>query len=131
MNKLYPEERSRLFYSVLAFIISFIILMWLSAMNVFAEGIVNPNTAKWQANIESDLAGYKIHYGSTSEIYTETIDVGNVITYDMSGLSLSDGQYYVVLTAYDISGNESGFGNEVPFVWNREAPVNPMRLELF
>ena len=32
----------------------------------------------WDANTESDLAGYKIHYGLASGQYTNTVDVGNV-----------------------------------------------------
>jgi hypothetical protein len=59
-----------------------------------------------------DLVGYKIYYGTLSGNYTEDIDVGNVTEYTID--NLTDGiTYYFVATAYDISGNESGYSNEV------------------
>lgn len=59
----------------------------------------------------TDLVGYKIYYGTTSGNYTEVIAVGNVTTYKVEGLQ--PGTYYFALTAYDTSGNESGYSNEV------------------
>ena len=60
----------------------------------------------WNANTEADLAGYKIHYGTASNSYSVHIDVQNVTTYTVTGLT--EGQtYYFVATAYDASGNES------------------------
>jgi len=38
-------------------------------------------TLAWDPNTESDLAGYKIHYGTTSRSYTSTVDVNRVTTY--------------------------------------------------
>lgn len=57
-----------------------------------------------------DLAGYKIYYGISEGNYTASIDAGNVTTYTVS--NLSSGTYYFAVTAYDISGNESGYSNE-------------------
>jgi hypothetical protein len=59
----------------------------------------------------TDLAGYKVYYGTTSGNYTEVIDAGNVTTYKVE--NLSPGTYYFTVTAYDNSGNESGYSNEV------------------
>jgi hypothetical protein len=58
-----------------------------------------------------DLAGYKIYYGGTSRVYTFYLDVGNVTNYRME--KLSPGTYYFAATAYDTSGNESDYSNEV------------------
>jgi len=59
-----------------------------------------------------DLAGYKLYYGTTSGNYTSNIDIGNVTTYQIN--NLTDGlTYYFAATAYDTSGNESSFSNEV------------------
>lgn len=59
----------------------------------------------------TDLVGYKIHYGTASGVYDHSIDVGNVTTYALAGLTKGQ-TYYVVATAYDTSGNESGYSNE-------------------
>jgi len=66
----------------------------------------------WDSNTEPNLAGYKIYYGTTTGTYDNSIDVGNVTTYDLT--SLPQGQtYFIVATAYDTSNNESGYSTEV------------------
>jgi len=68
----------------------------------------------WDPNTEADLAGYKIHYGNTSGSYSAHIDVHNVTNYTITGLV--EGQnYYLAASAYDSSGNESGYSNEVSY----------------
>ena len=59
----------------------------------------------------TDLAGYKLYYGTSSGNYGSPIDVNNVTTYTISNLTV--GSYYFVVTAYDLSGNESDYSNEV------------------
>jgi hypothetical protein len=60
----------------------------------------------------TDLAGYKVYYGQASKNYTFVVNVGNQSTYTVTGLQ--DGQtYYFAVRAYDTSGNESTFSNEV------------------
>ena len=71
-------------------------------------------TLAWEANSESDLAGYKIHYGTASNSYTVHIDVNNVTTYTVTGLTAGQ-TYYFAATAYDASGNESGYSNSVSY----------------
>jgi PKD repeat protein len=60
----------------------------------------------------TDLAGYKLYYGQTSGNYDGVVDVSNVTSFILS--DLTEGQtYFFVATAYDFSGNESDFSNEV------------------
>jgi hypothetical protein len=71
----------------------------------------------WDANTEPDSAGYKVYYGTASGYYGgsgTTIDVGNVTTYTLTGLTQGK-TYYIVVTAYGnaIPPNESGYSNEV------------------
>ena len=66
----------------------------------------------WDPNTESDLAGYKVHYGTASRVYSQSINVGKVTTYTLSGLTKGN-TYFLVATAYDTSNNESGYSNEV------------------
>ncbi len=66
----------------------------------------------WDANTESDLAGYKIYYGTASGNYSHSIDVGNVTQYTLTGLD--DGiTYYLAATAYDVDDNESAYSEEL------------------
>ena len=58
-----------------------------------------------------DPANYRIYYGTSRGIYATTIDVGNVPTYSL--MNFPSGTYYFAVTAYDASGNESNFSNEI------------------
>ncbi len=69
-------------------------------------------TISWDANSEPDLAGYKVYYGNSSGNYQSQVYVGNVTSYQLSGLEAGK-QYYFAVTALDFSGNESNFSNEV------------------
>ncbi|BCS52366.1 hypothetical protein GSVR_06740 [Geobacter sp. SVR] len=62
----------------------------------------------------SNLAGYKVHYGTTSGTYTSvvTVDQGNTAAVNIS----EPGTYYFVVTALDSDGNESGYSQEVSTV---------------
>jgi len=60
----------------------------------------------------TDLAGYKIYYGTSSQNYTSVASVGNVTTYVLNGLT--DGvTYYFTVTAYNTAGVESSYSQEV------------------
>ena len=79
-------------------------------------------TLAWDPNTEGDLAGYKVYYGVQSRDYDFVIDVGNTTTYRLDGL-LDGVTYYITLTAYDTSGNESNFSDEVFGVGTTD-PIN-------
>ena len=75
--------------------------------------IAGSATLHWQPNTESDLAGYRIYYGTSSRSYGSYISVGkNTTSYTIN--NLTEGQtYYFALTGVDTSGNESGYSTEV------------------
>lgn len=80
-------------------------------------------TVSWDANTEPDLAGYRLYYGTAPGVYGTPIDVGNVTSYLVTGLTAGV-VYYFAVTAYDTSGNESAKSTEVtlstlifPFQW--------------
>ncbi len=69
----------------------------------------------WEANPESDVTGYRIYYGQQSRAYHYNVDAGNNTGITITGLE--DGKtYFFTATAYDASGNESQFSDEVSFV---------------
>ncbi|MFQ6112450.1 MAG: fibronectin type III domain-containing protein, partial [bacterium] len=74
----------------------------------------------WDPNGEHDLSGYKIYYGTTSRSYGQVVDVGNVTSRRITGLQAGV-RYFFAVTAYDFSGNESAFSEEVNIV----APDTP------
>lgn len=71
-------------------------------------------TLSWSANTEEDLAGYKIYRGTVSGSYGSPIAVldKGAISHTVSSLE-SGTTYFFVITAYDDSGNESAYSNEV------------------
>jgi hypothetical protein len=72
-------------------------------------------TLAWDPNSEPDLSGYRIHYGTSSRNYTGVIDVGNQLTCTVTDLTPGE-TYYFAATAYNYSGLESDFSNEVLYV---------------
>jgi hypothetical protein len=72
-----------------------------------------PPTENTDGTSLANLAGYKIHYGTASKKYTETITVSNpgLARYVIS--SLSPGTYYFSVTAYNSAGTESPLSSEV------------------
>jgi hypothetical protein len=77
----------------------------------------------WNANSESDLGGYNVYYGTAPRSYGTPINVGNVATYTLTGLN--PGTYYFAVTAYDTSGNESGFSNEASLTLSSTPDTTP------
>ena len=75
----------------------------------------------WLPNAEPTLAGYKLHYGTSSRNYTTTIDVGlpdtandGRVYYTITGLEPGI-TYYFAATAYSADNLESDYSTEV--VW--------------
>jgi hypothetical protein len=78
--------------------------------------VATPDTTSislaWAANAESDVTGYKVYWDSDAGFpYTNSVDVGNVTAYILSGLSAGT-TYYIATTAYDGSGNESWYSRQ-------------------
>ncbi|HYA88449.1 MAG TPA: Ig-like domain-containing protein [Nitrospirota bacterium] len=72
------------------------------------------NTDGSSLNPITDISIYKIYYGAASNTYTQVVTVANPGTTTITQtLSLPPGTYYFVVTDVDISGQESGYSNEV------------------
>ncbi|MBT0652939.1 fibronectin type III domain-containing protein [Geobacter luticola] len=90
-------------------------------------------TLAWDPPVNADgtpftgINGYKLHVGSASRNYSQTIDVGNTTTYALNNLS-EGSTYYFTVTDYDGAGNESGYSNEIsksfPFTYSLTATAS-------
>lgn len=70
---------------------------------------------EWDPNIEPDLAGYRVYYGTTPGSYLQAKGHGIVVagtSYTLTGLQ-SGTRYYFSVTAFDGAGNESDYSREV------------------
>jgi len=83
----------------------------------------------WNPNTEPDLAGYRLYVGEASGQYGEPVDVGNVTGHVMEITPQHGATYYFALTAYDTSGNESGYSDEATcFISDGVKPEKPTGL---
>jgi len=88
-------------------------------------------TLAWDANSEADLAGYKVYYNHSSEgppyEGTGAAEGDSPINVPLASLTDPDNPEftlhgvsdtepcYIVVTAYDVDGNESGYSNQVVY----------------
>lgn len=89
----------------------FALIAILSLVALSAPAMAADVTLQWDPNSETDLAGYKIYYGTASGVYGPPIVVGVQTTFTVAGLP--PGTYFFAVTAYNASGLESGYSNEV------------------
>jgi hypothetical protein len=98
-----------------------ILLLWSPAFGQAADIKI-----AWDANTETDLAGYRVYYGISARTGTDpkvcpppnlcgyqtktNIPIGT--TFTINGLTAGT-TYWLSLTAYDTAGNESAFSVEV------------------
>jgi hypothetical protein len=76
---------------------------------------------QWEAVSASDLAGYRVYFGTSPGSYAQARGTG-VNAGSTASLTVSNLQpgviYYFAVTSYDMSGNESAYSAEVLKVVN-------------
>jgi hypothetical protein len=72
-----------------------------------------PPTTNTNGSPITNLAGYKIHYGTQSANYTDVVSVDNAGVARYVVENLPKGTYYFALTAYNSQGVESELSAEV------------------
>ena len=91
-------------------LVNLFIAFWFLVPNAGAYEI----TLGWDPSTSPDVAGYYIHYGTSSREYTARIDAGLNATSVISGLQ--EGlTYYFAATSYDHLGMQSKLSNEVSY----------------
>ena len=79
-------------------------------------------TVQWLPNSESDLAGYRLHYGTASRLYSQFIKVGLTTAYSLKNLK-GGYEYFFAVSAYDSTGNESLLSEEVTIAIEGEQEI--------
>lgn len=69
-------------------------------------------TLAWDPNPEADIAGYRVHYGTSSGSYSNTLDVGNTTIATLTNLT-PGATYYIAVSAYNSVNMESTLSAEV------------------
>jgi hypothetical protein len=68
----------------------------------------------WNANSESDLAGYRIHWGSVSSLYTDPDSPKTVGLVTAASIDVQpNGMKFISLTAYNTGAQDSLFAIEI------------------
>ena len=102
-------------------------LLSLIASVAFAETEV---TFTWSPRPESDLAGYRLYQGTASGVYApehiEEVPVGT----ETVTIEVADGTYFWALTAFDQTGNEGLFSEEITRTYDTTPPGAPTDFEV-
>jgi hypothetical protein len=117
-------------------ILFFILFIFMAC--VVAEAKIEPYTLTWEANSEPDLAGYRVYKGTVDGgPYAMIEDLPGIppapaYSGDVSVIEDKVVTFYFVVTAYDTSGLESDYSNQVfKKVDNRTPPAAPKNLNWF
>lgn len=81
-------------------------------------------TLEWDANSESNLAGYRVYRGTESHVYTQVADV--VSTQVILPNATPGTKNFFAVTAYDEDGLESGFSDEVFYTQPNPGVPDPL-----
>jgi len=99
-------------------------LVFSFAANVFAATAVlswNAPTTYTDGTPITSLGGYHVYTGTTSGSYSQNVDVGNVTSYTVNSLNAST-TYHFAVTAYDATGDVSGYSNQVSYTTPAATP---------
>ena len=88
-----------------------LLLIVLGAIPLSSTFAATVNLA-WERSTGPNIAGYKMHYGTSSRDYSYNVNVGNHTSCSLSGLQEGK-RYYFAATAYNTSNVESDYSSEV------------------
>jgi len=87
------------------FVLCILLLIGFLAVPSLSRGWTDTSvTCEWDASETLTVQGYKLYYGSSRGSYSDSVDVGNVLTYELTSIVAEDGQkyrMYFAVTAYE------------------------------
>ena len=101
---------ARLIFIETILILFFFALCIIPATSAFAATV---NLA-WNASSGSNVAGYKMYYGTSSRNYSYNVNAGKNTSCSLSGLQEGK-KYYFAATAYNSSNAESSYSSEISY----------------
>jgi hypothetical protein len=96
----------------------------IAMLSMGSPAIASSVLLQWNANLESDIAGYIVSYGTQSGQYNADIDVGNQTTATVTGLTEGI-RYYFVVRAYNAAPLISLASAEVSGIVFVDSPLIP------
>lgn len=110
----------------ISLMITILLAMFFVIPIAFAENV----ELLWDANVEADLAGYKIFQGTPPNSWTliATIACGpeDITCCEYTVENLTDGTYNWVATAFDDAGNESEYSDIATWTLDKTPPGKPI-----
>jgi len=100
----------------------------LAAWGFFATPVkaITTLNVMWNGISDTNVAGYKLYYGTVSQQYTNAIVAGNVTNTSISGISPGT-TYYFAATSYNAAGWESAYSTEIAYT---VPPVNALLVSI-
>ena len=95
-------------------------------VTILTARLTNDTDLKWEANKETDLRDYEIVWReTTSPVWTNSISIGNVLSYTIKGMSKDN--YFFGVRAIDQQGNRSPVSFPSPSGRTAPATATPAR----
>ncbi len=120
---------------IIALIIMFCLVGSVYAQQMYYHHDPNVNiTFTWDANTETDLAGYRLYQTTSQGIYNgpaikdvSVVDAGNPPTTSVQ--ITNEGHWWFIVRAYDAGGDESPNSNEVELYADFTLPTAPANFD--
>ena len=111
-------------YLFFLFFLPLLVIYALFSLQLPAAFAASTVTVAWDKNAETDVIGYKFHYGTVSKNYQYTVDVKNNTGCTISGLAEGT-KYYFAATAYNDKNIESSYSEELVYTIPNTPPPPP------
>ena len=94
-----------------------VLLSCLSFIFIAQTALAASVTISWDRNQETDIAGYKIYWGTSSGLYSDSSTINDTATEPPTATFTIDGldvgtTYYFAIKAFDLAGQESVYSDE-------------------